>query len=120
MKTKSIILNLLTLAAALACALTFTTARAQELPTSGTIESQLGKIELKNGYPTEATAKKIYDHIDFQRACQAYLWALPLMAMVGPVWPVSERQPRERSALNIRLSSLSFSPSILDPQSFIV
>jgi len=41
----------------------------------------LGKIELKNGYPTDETAKKIYDDLDFQRACQAYLWALPLMAM---------------------------------------
>jgi hypothetical protein len=56
-----------------------TTAQAQQLPTSGIVESRLGKIELKNGYPTDATAKKLYDDIDFQRACQAYLWALPLM-----------------------------------------
>jgi hypothetical protein len=54
---------------------------AQQLPTTGTLETRLGKLALKNGYPTEATAEKIYDDIDFQRACQAYLWALPLMAM---------------------------------------
>ena len=48
-----------------------------QLPTSGTIESRIGKIELNNGYPTEATAKKLYDDIDFQPACQGYLWALP-------------------------------------------
>ena len=53
----------------------------QQLPTSGIVESRLGKIELTNGYPTDAAAKKLYDEIDFQRACQAYLWALPLMAM---------------------------------------
>lgn len=53
----------------------------QQLPTNGTFESPLGNLELKNGYPTEATAEKIYDGIDFQRACQAYLWGLPLMAM---------------------------------------
>jgi len=53
----------------------------QQLPTSGFVESRLGKIELTNGYPTDAAAKKLYDEIDFQRACQAYLWALPLMAM---------------------------------------
>ena len=53
----------------------------QQLPTNGIVESRLGKLELENGYPTEATAKQLYDHIDFQRACQAYLWALPLMAM---------------------------------------
>jgi hypothetical protein len=56
-------------------------AQAQQLPTTGIVESRLGRIELKNGYPTKATAKKIYGDIDFQRACQAYLWALPLMAM---------------------------------------
>jgi hypothetical protein len=68
------------IAASLVGALAFTTAQAQELPTSGSIKSRLGKIELKKGYPTDATVKKMYDDIDFQRACQAYLWALPLMA----------------------------------------
>jgi hypothetical protein len=51
------------------------------LPTTGSIHSRLGQLDLDNGYPTEATATRIYDDIDFQRACQAYLWALPLMAM---------------------------------------
>ncbi len=68
--------------AALVGASTLTSAQAQQLPTSGTVESRLGKLELKNGYPTDATAKKMYDDIDFQRACQAYLWALPIMSMV--------------------------------------
>ena len=62
---------------------------AQKLPTSGVVESRLGKIELTNGYPTEATARKIFDDIDFQRACQAYLWALPLMAMQQ--WQAEQR-----------------------------
>jgi hypothetical protein len=62
---------------------------AQQLPTSGIVESRLGKIELTNGYPTDATAKKIFDDIDFQRACQAYLWALPLMAMQQ--WQAEQR-----------------------------
>ncbi len=70
-----------TLGAALVCGLALSAAQAQQLPTNGTIESPLGKFELSNGYPTEATVRKIYDDIDFQRACQAYLWALPLMAM---------------------------------------
>jgi hypothetical protein len=53
----------------------------EQLPTSGIVESRLGKVELVNGYPTDETVKKLYDDIDFQRACQSYLWALPLMAM---------------------------------------
>lgn len=56
-------------------------ARAQVLPTTGRVMSRLGPLELENGYPTDATVAKIFDDIDHQRACQAYLWALPLMAM---------------------------------------
>jgi hypothetical protein len=56
-------------------------ALAQQLPTTGTIDSRLGKLEIVNGFPSEATVKKLYDDLDFQRACQVYLWALPYMAM---------------------------------------
>ncbi len=58
-----------------------TTAIGQELPTTGSIETRLGKIELVNGYPAATSVERIFDDIDYQRACQAYLWALPLMAM---------------------------------------
>ena len=53
----------------------------ENLPTSGSVESRLGTLDLQNGYPTATTVEKVFDDIDFQRACQAYLWALPLMAM---------------------------------------
>ena len=39
---------------------------AQQLPTSGIVESRLGQIELTNGYPTDATARRVFDEIDFQ------------------------------------------------------
>jgi len=52
------------------------------LPTTGTVATRLGTISLENGYPTAATVEMLFDGIDFQRACQGYLWALPLMAMV--------------------------------------
>ena len=46
-----------------------------------TIETRIGRLEFThdfaNGYPTDATIDKLYDERDFQRACQAYLWALP-------------------------------------------
>jgi hypothetical protein len=54
---------------------------AQDLPTTGTIDSRFGKLEIINGFPTEETVKKLYDELDFQRACQAYIWALPYMSM---------------------------------------
>jgi len=48
------------------------------------IETRIGTLEFThdfaNGYPTDATIDKLYDERDFQRACQAYLWALPVVA----------------------------------------
>ncbi|MFN9373907.1 MAG: DUF1254 domain-containing protein [Planctomycetaceae bacterium] len=58
-----------------------TTVQAQVLPTNGRVETRLGTLELENGYPTAPTVQKVFDTLDLQRACQAYLWALPLMAM---------------------------------------
>jgi hypothetical protein len=51
----------------------------QAQPTASTTVNtrQLGALELVNGYPTAATAQKLYDELDLQRATQAYLWALP-------------------------------------------
>ena len=45
--------------------------------TQETIASRMGDLVLDNGYPTPATAALLYDTMDFHRATQAYLWALP-------------------------------------------
>lgn len=80
------IATILTAIFALHCAGVF----AQELPTTGTLESPLGRLEVKNGYPTDETVTKLYDALDFQRACQAYLWALPYIAMAE--WQREQRE----------------------------
>jgi len=57
--------------------------------TSGTIDTSIGALEYDAGYPTEATTQKLYDELDFQRAVQAYLWALPMAsygAMADAHW----------------------------------
>ncbi len=59
----------------------FTLAAHADLPTNGSVESPLGKLDIVNGYPTDATVEKLFDSMDFQRAVQAYLWALPYVAM---------------------------------------
>ncbi len=50
-----------------------------------TIETRIGKLsfthDIASGYPTKETVEKLYDERDFQRACQAYLWALPIVAL---------------------------------------
>src|SRR6187549_872937 len=51
---------------------------------SQSVDSRIGKLEFThdfaNGYPTKETVQKLYDERDFQRACQAYLWAIPAVS----------------------------------------
>jgi hypothetical protein len=60
------------------------------VPVQGeTIETSIGTLEYEAGYPTPATTQKLYDELDFQRAVQAYLWALPMAsygAMADAHW----------------------------------
>lgn len=64
----------------MAAALTIGTAYAQEAGVPDTIESRLGPLTFEHGYPTQETAKKVFDEIDYQRAVQCYLWAYPAVS----------------------------------------
>ncbi len=49
------------------------------------VRTRIGDIEFTDGgfaggYPTLASTEKLTDELDFQRATQAYLWALPLVS----------------------------------------
>jgi hypothetical protein len=50
-----------------------------------TIKTRIGDMsfthDFANGYPTEATQELLFDEIDFQRACQAYIWSIPIVSM---------------------------------------
>ena len=53
------------------------------------VDSKVGKLEFEAGYPTAETVQTLYDELDFQRAVQAYLWALPMAsygAMADAHW----------------------------------
>jgi len=43
-----------------------------------TMKTRFGDLVFTSGYPTEETVQTLYDELDFQRAVQAYLWALPM------------------------------------------
>jgi hypothetical protein len=49
------------------------------------IDTRVGTLEFTqdfaNGYPTDATVEKLFDEMDFQRACQAYIWSIPIVSM---------------------------------------
>lgn len=46
-------------------------------------ETRIGALIFENnfedGIPTEATSELLFEEIDFQRACQVYIWSVPLM-----------------------------------------
>ena len=43
-----------------------------------TVETEIGALEYVGGYPTASAAQRVYDELDYQRAVQSYLWALPM------------------------------------------
>jgi hypothetical protein len=47
------------------------------------LESSIGTLNLRYGYPEADTVQKIYDNLDRSRALQAYLLALPIVNQVG-------------------------------------
>jgi hypothetical protein len=47
------------------------------------IETRLGTLKLRDGFPDKPTVEKLYDNLDFQRAVQAYLLALPPVSQVA-------------------------------------
>jgi hypothetical protein len=66
---------------------TTTAAQAQRSGTTA-VETRIGKLEFTHkypgGYPTAETVEMLYDERDFQRAVQAYLWAMPAVSFWGP------------------------------------
>ena len=41
------------------------------------VETRLGTLNFFDGFPDKGSAEKLFDNLDFQRAVQAYLLALP-------------------------------------------
>ena len=44
---------------------------------------ELSKLSFKESFPTREASAKLYDELQFQRAVQVYLWALPAMNTVA-------------------------------------
>ena len=67
------------LAAIALAAVTLGTSAAAE-----TLKTRIGELsfthDFANGYPTDETVTKLHEEMDFQRATQAYLWALPIVS----------------------------------------
>jgi hypothetical protein len=48
-----------------------------------TVETRLGTLHFFDGFPDKASADRLYDNLDFQRAVQAYLLALPAVSQAA-------------------------------------
>jgi hypothetical protein len=58
-------------------ALKFSTSMPPGVASPNTVETRFGTLRFSDGVPDQASTEKIYDNLDFQRAVQAYLLALP-------------------------------------------
>ena len=55
----------------------------QSVSTPDSVESRLGRLEFKDGAPSEPTAALLYDHLDFLHGVQAFLGAIPGVSLVA-------------------------------------
>jgi Uncharacterized conserved protein len=69
------------LVSAIACSLLAATSSALA-GTSEKIDSRVGPLEFDGGYPTQQTMEKLTNEMDFMRATQAYMWAIPAVGMI--------------------------------------
>jgi hypothetical protein len=69
------------------------------LVTPNTVETRIGSLKFTDGFPDDATATKVYDNLDFQRAVQAYLTALPAVSIGAFLKGFSEFGPVNQTVL---------------------
>ncbi len=57
------------------------------------VETRLGTLKFDYGYPDDATAQVLWDNLDFQRAVQSYMLALPIVNQKGNLDAISAMGP---------------------------
>ncbi|MFD2247826.1 DUF1254 domain-containing protein [Pontibacter ruber] len=63
------------------------------------VETRLGTLSFFDGFPDDATVQKLYDNLDFQRAVQAYLLALPAVNLVATRKGLTQYGPENSTLL---------------------
>ena len=63
--------------------LKFSTSMPPGVASPDKVETRLGTLNFFDGFPDKASVDKLYDNLDFQRAMQAYLLAIPVVSQVG-------------------------------------
>lgn len=79
------------------------------------VETRVGTLNFFDGVPDQASAEKLYDNLDFQRAVQAYLLGLPVVNQwanrkgVLEVGPANATVPIFETMMNARTLELTAS-----------
>ena len=47
------------------------------------VETRLGTLKFKDGFPDDPTVQKVYDNLDFQHGVQAFLTAMPAASLAA-------------------------------------
>jgi hypothetical protein len=63
------------------------------------VETRLGTLSFFDGFPDDASVQKLYDNLDFQRAVQSYLLALPAVSQVALRKALTEWGPENSTLL---------------------
>jgi hypothetical protein len=63
------------------------------------VETRLGTLSFFDGFPDDASVHKLYDNLDFQRALQAYLLALPAVNQVSTRKAITQWGPENSTLL---------------------
>ena len=78
------------------------------------VETRFGTLKFFDGFPDKATAEKLYDNLDFQRAVQAYLLAIPAVSQVADrnacraLGPINQTIPIWEQLVDSRTVGLTF------------
>jgi hypothetical protein len=64
-----------------------------------TLETRLGTLNFEDGFPTEGTAQKIYDQLDFQRAVESVILTTPAASLTGFRNGIREYGPDNETAI---------------------
>ena len=78
------------------------------------VDTRLGTLHFFDGFPDKATAEKLWDALDFQRAVQAYLLAIPAVNQAAnrdamrTLGPINQTVPIWEDLVDSRTVGLTF------------
>jgi hypothetical protein len=61
------------------------------------VKTRLGTLTFFDGFPDQATVNRLYDNLDFQRAVQAYLLAIPAVSQAANRREILKLGPANRT-----------------------